>query len=57
VLSAQCLSRRISDAATLECELRAWQAARNAEKTTVSWHFTTQQARPKLRHLYPVCTQ
>lgn len=56
VLSEQCLRRRIPDVATLDAELAAWSAARNAEGSTVLWRFTTDEARIKLRHLYPVCT-
>ena len=56
VLSEQCLHRRIAKVATLDAELAAWSAARNAEGSTVRWRFTTEEARIKLRHLYPVCT-
>lgn len=57
ILSEQCLSRRIPDETTLKTELEAWQKARNTEASTVTWRFTTQEARIKLRHLYPVCTK
>lgn len=53
-LGRQCLDRRLPDAATLAAEAAAWVAARNAEQVTVTWHFTTADARRKLRHLYPV---
>jgi hypothetical protein len=53
-LSRQCLDRRIPDRATLETELAAWVADRNADGTTVDWRFTTADARIKLKHLYPV---
>lgn len=53
VLSKQCLDRRIPDRATLQRELAAWQAARNAEDTTMQWRFTTADARIKLHRLYP----
>ena len=56
VLSEQCLHRRIPDVATLDAELAAWMAARNAEGSRVVWRFTTAAARIKLQHLYPVCT-
>jgi hypothetical protein len=56
VLSEQCLRRRIPDVATLDAELAAWMAARNAEGSRVVWRFTTEEARIKLHHLYPVCT-
>jgi hypothetical protein len=57
VLSEHCLNRRISDDTTLRAELAAWQEARNADASTVTWRFTTKDARIKLRHLYPVCTK
>ncbi len=57
VLSAQCLDRRIPDAETLDTELAAWQQARNRDASRVIWHFTTADARIKLRHLYPICTK
>ncbi|WP_083788227.1 transposase [Frankia sp. EAN1pec] len=34
-------------------ELTAWQAAVNADQRQVNWHFTTDDARTKLRRLYP----
>lgn len=36
-----------------EIELSAWQAATNADQRQVDWQFTTDDARVKLRHLYP----
>jgi hypothetical protein len=53
VLSAQCLDRRIPDKQTLTEEIEAWQHDRNAKNTTANWHFTTSDARIKLKHLYP----
>jgi hypothetical protein len=53
VLSGQCLRRRIGDAETLERELEAWQRRRNQEASKVKWQFTTEDARVKLRRLYP----
>jgi hypothetical protein len=52
-LARQCLDRRIPDTATLETEVAAWVADRNAAQVTVSWRFTTADARIKLHHLYP----
>jgi len=34
-------------------ELTAWQHATNADQRQVDWQFTTDDARIKLRHLYP----
>jgi hypothetical protein len=53
VLAEQCLDRRLADRVTLEREVAAWQAARNARGRGVSWRFTTEDARIKLKHLYP----
>jgi hypothetical protein len=52
-LTRQCLDRRIDDLDVLNGELAAWQTAVNADQRQVNWHFTTQDARTKLRHLYP----
>ena len=53
-LGRQCLDRRIADRDTLAAEVAAWVATRNAEQVTVDWQFTTEDARTKLKHLYPV---
>ena len=53
VLSRQCLDRRIPDQATLKREIKAWQNARNQRAIRVNWRFTTNDARPKLKSLYP----
>lgn len=54
VLSRQCLDRRIADVATLKQEVQAYQARRDALGTKVNWRFTTNDARIKLRRLYPL---
>jgi hypothetical protein len=53
VLSRQCLDRRIPEAAELEADVAAWVSARNQAGATIDWHFTTADARIKLKHLYP----
>ena len=53
VFSRQCLNRRISDLETLRSEVEAWQAHRNQTANRVDWRFTTQDARIKLKRLYP----
>jgi hypothetical protein len=53
VLSSQCLDRRIPDKQTLIDEVAAWQDTRNKKHTTADWHFTTADARVKLKRLYP----
>ncbi len=52
-LTRQCLDRRISDLDVLNTELTAWQEATNTNQRQVDWQFTTDDARIKLRHLYP----
>lgn len=52
-LQQQCLDRRISDAATLRQEVAAWKKERNAGETDIDWRFTTDDARIKLKRLYP----
>jgi len=53
VLSGQCLDQRIPDEDTLRREVAAWQQLRNGQQATVNWHFTTENARIKLKRLYP----
>ncbi len=53
VLTKQCLNRRIADKPTLIRETAAWETARNAARCRVDWQFTTQNARIKLKRLYP----
>lgn len=52
-LSRQCLDRRIPDRETLEKEVGAWLKQRNLEASRVDWQFTTEDARIKLKKLYP----
>ena len=53
VLTTQCLSRRIPDKETLEREVAAWESHRNKHHAKADWQFTTENARVKLRRLYP----
>jgi transposase len=52
-LSRPGLDRRIEDKATLDTQVTAWTTQRNASGKTVTWRFTTADARIKLRRLYP----
>jgi hypothetical protein len=54
VLTRQCIGRRMPDMDTLRSEVQAWQAKRNRTHVTIDWHFTTADARIKLKRLYPV---
>ena len=54
-LSAQCLAkRRIPSIEELNQNLLAWHVRRNESQKGVDWHFTTQDARIKLKRLYPI---
>lgn len=53
VLATQCLDRRIPNPRTLTQEVAAWERQRNTAKCRVDWRFTTQDARIKLKRLYP----
>jgi len=53
VLARQCLDRCIPDQQTLAEEVGAWEAERNAYESSIDWRFSTQEARIKLKHLYP----
>jgi len=53
VLSRQCLSERMDNMKRLEREAMAWTQERNAKKAKVDWRFMTEDARIKLKKLYP----
>jgi hypothetical protein len=53
VLSSQCLDRRIPDKHSLVAEVAAWQHRRNKHHAKADWRFTTDDARIKLKRLYP----
>jgi hypothetical protein len=54
VLSGQCLNRRIPDETMLRREVTAWQAYRNQHNAKADWQFKTDDARTRLKSLYPV---
>jgi transposase len=53
VLSRQCLNRRVPDFETLSAEAHAWQQRRDEKGVRIEWRFSTDDARIKLRRLYP----
>ena len=57
VLARQCLDRRIPSQEVLERETGAWQDQRNRDAIQVDWRFTTEDARIKLKSLYPSIQQ
>lgn len=57
VLCEQCLPDRIPDEQTLLGQLTAWETARNQQRATIDWTFTSIDARNKLKRLYPVISK
>src|SRR5438874_6432757 len=54
ILGRQCLNRRIPDPETLQREVTAWEGDRNGRAARMEWRFTAEDARIKLKHLYPI---
>lgn len=54
VLKRQCLKSRLPNIETVKREAFAWQEQRNQRQVAVDWRFTTEEARIKLKRLYPV---
>ena len=52
-LQRQCLERRMPDQETLREDIAAWEERRNAHEVQVNGHFTTADARIRLKRLYP----
>lgn len=53
VLVRQCLDRRIDNLEEMSAEVHAWQEQRNNADATIDWQFTSDDARIKLKRLYP----
>ena len=53
ILDRQVLSQRLGSFEKVEHEVRAWQVSRNLSAIKVNWRFTTEDARIKLKRLYP----
>lgn len=53
VLSRQALKKRFASKEELEKQVKAWTNRRNELQKGVDWQFTTQDARIKLKKLYP----
>jgi len=53
VLMGQCLNRRIAAMEEIVKEVKAWEEHRNNRNAKINWQFTTDDARIKLRRLYP----
>lgn len=53
VLQSQCLNRRIDNIDIVKSEVTKWQEHRNNKDAKVDWQFTIENARIKLKRLYP----
>jgi hypothetical protein len=53
ILSRQCTNRRIPDKQTLAKEVAGWERDRNNVKVQINWQFKPDNARIKLKRLYP----
>lgn len=54
VLARQCLSARLASIQLVQEQVMNWQQRRNQAHITINWRFTTEDARVKLKRLYPV---
>jgi hypothetical protein len=54
VLSRQCLAEKMVSIDEMRSKVSAWQCRRNAACSSVNWRFTTDDARIKLKKLYPL---
>lgn len=52
-MTRQCLDRRVDDIDILRPELAIWESERNENCKSVDWQFTAEDARIKLKSLYP----
>jgi hypothetical protein len=53
VLNSQCLRRHIATVEDMRTEIKAWQEHRNNKDSKINWQFKTEDARIKLKKLYP----
>lgn len=53
ILSRQCIDRRFENVKEMTNAIAAWQKYRNNKNLGANWQFTTQDARNKLKSLYP----
>ena len=54
VLSNQCLNRRIDTITEVRRQVCAWEKESNNKAAVINWRFTTEDARIKLKRLYPL---
>lgn len=53
VINGQCLNRHMATSEEIKSEVDAWQNHRNNKPSKINWQFTNDQARIKLKKLYP----
>jgi hypothetical protein len=53
IMTRQCLGRRIPNSEFLREQVTHWYGDRNSHHKHVNWQFTTQDARVRLKRLYP----
>ena len=53
VLMGQCLADRIPELDRIKAHVKAWQESRNNKNAKIKWQFKTEDARIKLKRLYP----
>jgi len=53
IFARGCLSRRVASMQDLRQRIATLEAERNAQRCTISWRFTSRDARDKLQDLYP----
>jgi len=54
VLRRQCLKSRMSEMEAVKAKAIAWQNQRNDQQIGIDWRFTAEDARIKLKRLYPI---
>ena len=54
ILGRECLERRIPDKTALKNEVNAQTEKRNSKKSKIIWRFKNEDARIKLKRLYPL---
>lgn len=57
VLLRQCLNRRIDELEEVRAQTLAWNKRRDNANARIDWQFTTEDARIKLKRLYPTLEQ
>ena len=53
ILTRQCIGRRFDSSEQMDRAIAAWQHERNQNRAGADWRFTTDDARIKLKSLYP----